>query len=916
MVFNSNGNNRLNMKKITLLLLLTLSVLGLQAQTYQLNYDSIRVGKTAGTGGISLYGKVYLKNTTTGLSSDSILVYRGGRIYRIKNTSNINIGSISSTPNSNGISYASDTLKLHAVTATTGGVLTNGTDSIGGDKFFTNDIWVTDSQISDGHVGLASGSGSLHAPLLGASSESATNLLEILAHPAANRYNMNPANGIKFQVYINEGPDPITSGNAYNFKNGSDELLKISPLGQSEFLGDIITYSKRVSNGGISLGSGSGSLMAPILGANSESSVNWIGFNGYPATNIDNTNPTDAFKFNAYKSSDGSTALTGGNLVNFFNKDVSKFSVDYNGVVTSAGLTNGLVKSVSGALSNATSGTDYTLLNGTGIVEMAGTTPSYLSSTGSGNVVKETSPTLTTPNIGNATGGTLSLSGLLTSTQGNNTQIFNSATATTGYQFFNMQNTSGRLLWGIDGSAGGSFITGGSAYSGAMTTVGAKNLELGTDQTLGLKIDGTNRKVTIPELGGAGDVIVGANNSGLLGEITIGSGLSLSSGVLSATGGSSGSVTTSGGTAGKITKFTSASNVENSIMTESSGLIDLAGDLTLSGTITTSDAAPFVLSSPTTIDFHQSGSGTVRFVNNTFGAVNMSITNAGDVGVRGTLAVTGAASASNLSGTNTGDQTTITGNAGTATALQTARNIQGVSFNGTADINPISGTGFVKVSGTTLSYDNNTYLTTSSASSTYAPIASPTFTGTVSGITAAMVGAPSGSGTSTGTNTGDQNLTPYALLASPAFTGNPTAPTQTAGDNSTKIATTAYVDRLGGGTVTSGTYTPTITNSTNVSSTTAVKCHYIRVGNEVTVTGRFLITTTSSNTLTLLRITLPISSNLASTGDLDGSGSTQTDGGPVYIYEDTTNDAASFELYPTGTLVGIGVGFTFTYTVL
>ena len=33
-----------------------------------------------------------------------------------------------------------------------------------------------------------------------------------------------------------------------------------------------------------------------------------------------------------------------------------------------------------------------------------------------------------------------------------------------------------------------------------------------------------------------------------------------------------------------------------------------------------------------------------------------------------------------------------------------------------------------------------------------------------------------------------------APLASPAFTGNPTAPTQTAGDNSTKIATTAYAD--------------------------------------------------------------------------------------------------------------------------
>ena len=33
----------------------------------------------------------------------------------------------------------------------------------------------------------------------------------------------------------------------------------------------------------------------------------------------------------------------------------------------------------------------------------------------------------------------------------------------------------------------------------------------------------------------------------------------------------------------------------------------------------------------------------------------------------------------------------------------------------------------------------------------------------------------------------------FAKLASPAFTGNPTAPTQSSGDNSTKIATTAFV---------------------------------------------------------------------------------------------------------------------------
>jgi hypothetical protein len=47
------------------------------------------------------------------------------------------------------------------------------------------------------------------------------------------------------------------------------------------------------------------------------------------------------------------------------------------------------------------------------------------------------------------------------------------------------------------------------------------------------------------------------------------------------------------------------------------------------------------------------------------------------------LSVSGTAS---VSGSNTGDQTTISGNAGSATILQTARNINGVSFNGSADI--------------------------------------------------------------------------------------------------------------------------------------------------------------------------------------------------------------------------------------
>jgi hypothetical protein len=115
----------------------------------------------------------------------------------------------------------------------------------------------------------------------------------------------------------------------------------------------------------------------------------------------------------------------------------------------------------------------------------------------------------------------------------------------------------------------------------------------------------------------------------------------------------------------------------------------------------------------------------------------------------------------------------------------------------------------------------------------YAPLASPAFTGTPSlptgsiGVTqtagdtstklatTAFVGAAVAGGTagvtSWNTRTGAVVLTSLdvttaltfapAPLASPVFTGNPTAPTPTAGDNDTSIATTAFVaNAVAGGT--------------------------------------------------------------------------------------------------------------------
>jgi hypothetical protein len=107
-------------------------------------------------------------------------------------------------------------------------------------------------------------------------------------------------------------------------------------------------------------------------------------------------------------------------------------------------------------------------------------------------------------------------------------------------------------------------------------------------------------------------------------------------------------------------------------------------------------------------------------------------------------------------------------------------------------------------------------LASATAATTYAPIASPTFTGTVAGVTATHVGlgnvdntsdankpvssaaqtaldAKLASATAATTYETITNVALKAPLASPALTGTPTAPTATAGTNTTQIATTAYV---------------------------------------------------------------------------------------------------------------------------
>jgi hypothetical protein len=83
--------------------------------------------------------------------------------------------------------------------------------------------------------------------------------------------------------------------------------------------------------------------------------------------------------------------------------------------------------------------------------------------------------------------------------------------------------------------------------------------------------------------------------------------------------------------------------------------------------------------------------------------------------------------------------------------------------------------------------DNSTVIaTTAFVQNSFAPLASPTFTGSPKAVTQAAVD----NSTNIATTAFVQNS--FAPLASPTFTGSPKAVTQTVADNSTNIATTAF----------------------------------------------------------------------------------------------------------------------------
>ncbi len=117
--------------------------------------------------------------------------------------------------------------------------------------------------------------------------------------------------------------------------------------------------------------------------------------------------------------------------------------------------------------------------------------------------------------------------------------------------------------------------------------------------------------------------------------------------------------------------------------------------------------------------------------------------------------------------------------------------------------------------------------------------------------------------------------------------------------------------------IASGTYTPTLTNTTNIAASTARQCQWIRVGNVVTVSGAVDIDPTTANIATTLGMSLPIASTTGAISNLGGvaTGNNATPISLFGIYADTVNNRAKFETSVIGDVANRTYEFTFTYLV-
>lgn len=114
----------------------------------------------------------------------------------------------------------------------------------------------------------------------------------------------------------------------------------------------------------------------------------------------------------------------------------------------------------------------------------------------------------------------------------------------------------------------------------------------------------------------------------------------------------------------------------------------------------------------------------------------------------------------------------------------------------------------------------------------------------------------------------------------------------------------------------SGTYTPTLTNTANVSASTAYQCQYYRQYGVVTVSGRVDVDPTLTATTTKLELSLPIASDFLSEENCGGVAFCPTVSGMgAAILAEKNNNTAMIQ-FLSGDVANNAMYFSFTYRII
>lgn len=113
----------------------------------------------------------------------------------------------------------------------------------------------------------------------------------------------------------------------------------------------------------------------------------------------------------------------------------------------------------------------------------------------------------------------------------------------------------------------------------------------------------------------------------------------------------------------------------------------------------------------------------------------------------------------------------------------------------------------------------------------------------------------------------------------------------------------------------SGVFTPTLTGVTNVASSTAYQCQYLRVGSTVTVSGRVDVTPAAAG-VTELGISLPVATNFSASTQCAGTAAPNAVAGDAGgIFGDVANKRAQLGFVASAT-GGRSMQITLTYRVI